>query len=66
MSTAQLILNIAHPSNKGLHQETLQYSFEKQEDGNWIQSFMDYINKEEKEDDDNARESSKSTPEIIT
>ena len=66
MSTAQLTLNIAHPSNKGLHQETLQYSFEIQEDGNWIQSFMDYINKEEKEDDDNAREKSKSTPEIIT
>ena len=66
MSTAQLTLNIAHPSNKGLHQETLQYSFEIQEDGNWIQSFMDYINKEEKEDDDNARRSNKSTPEIIT
>ena len=66
MSTAQLILNIAHPSDKGLHQETLQYSFEIQEDGNWIQSFLDYVNKEEKEDDDNARESSKSTPEIIT
>ena len=66
MSTAQLTLNIAHPSNKGLHQETLQYSFEIQEDGNWIQSFMDYINKEEKENDDNARKNSKSTPEIIT
>ena len=66
MSTAQLTLNIAHPSDKGLHQETLQYSFEIQEDGNWIQSFMDYINKEEKEDDDNARRSNKSTPEIIT
>ena len=65
MSTAQLTLNIAHPSDKGLHQETLQYSFEIQEDGNWIQSFMDYL-REEKEDDDNARESSKSIPEIIT
>jgi len=65
MSTAQLTLNIAHPSDKGLHQETLQYSFEIQEDGNWIQSFMDYL-REEKKDDDNARGSSKSTPEIIT
>jgi len=65
MSTAQLTLNIAHPSDKGLHQETLQYSFEIQEDGNWLQSFMDYINKEEKEDDRDST-MGKSKPEIIT
>jgi len=64
MSTAQLTLNIAHPSNKGLHQETLQYSFEIQEDGNWIQSFMDYL-REEKEDDKDSGVG-KSKPEIIT
>jgi len=66
MSTAQLTLNIAHPSDKGLHQETLQWEFQIQEDGNWMQSFMDYVNKEEEKDDDNARESNKSQPKIVT
>jgi len=64
MSTAQLTLNIAHPSNKGLHQETLQYSFEIQEDGNWIQSFMDYLREEKEDDKDSGM--GKSKPEIIT
>ena len=66
MSTAQLTLNIAHPSDKGLHQETLQWEFQIQEDGNWMQSFMDYVNQEEKKDDDNARESNKPQPKIVT
>jgi hypothetical protein len=61
MSTAQLTLNIAHPSDKGLHQETLQWEFQIQEDGNWMQSFMDYVNKEEEEDD-----KTKSKPKIVT
>jgi hypothetical protein len=60
MSTAQLTLNIAHPSDKGLHQETLQWEFQIQEDGNWMQSFMDYVNKEEEKDD------TKSKPKIVT
>ena len=59
MSTAQLTLNIAHPSDKGVHQETLQWEFQIQEDGNWIESFMDYVNKEEKDD-------TKSKPKIVT
>ena len=66
MSTAQLTLNIAHPSDKGLHQETLQWEFQIQEDGNWMQSFMDYVNKEEEKDDDNARNKNKSQPKIVT
>ena len=51
MSEAKLTLNIAHPDSKGLHQETMQWEFTISEDGNWIQSFMDYIkeNKEEPE-----------------
>ncbi len=60
MSTAQLTLNIAHPSDKGLHQETLQWEFQIQEDSNWVQSFMDYVNKEEEKDD------TKSKPKIVT
>jgi|UPI0002F382FF hypothetical protein len=66
MSTAQLTLNIAHPSDKGLHQETLQWEFQIQEDGNWMQSFMDYVNKEEEKDDNNARNKNKSQPKIVT
>jgi len=66
MSTAQLTLNIAHPSDKGLHQETLQWEFQIQEDGNWMQSFMDYVNKEEEKDDDNVRNKNKSQPKIVT
>ena len=46
-STAKLTLNIAHPDSKGLHQETMQWEFEITEDGNWIQSFMDYMKEEE-------------------
>ena len=48
MSEAKLTLNIAHPDSKGLHQETMQWEFSIKEDGNWLQSFMDYM-KEEKE-----------------
>jgi len=59
MAQAQLTLNIAHPSDKGVHQETLQWEFQIQEDGNWIESFMDYVNKEEKDD-------TKSKPKIVT
>ena len=66
MSTAQLTLNIAHPSDKGLHQETLQWEFQIQEDGNWMQSFMDYVNKEEEKDDDNVRKGNKPQPKIVT
>jgi len=47
MSEAKLTLNIAHPDSKGLHQETMQWTFTIREDGNWIQSFMDYINDKE-------------------
>jgi len=57
MSEAKLTLNIAHPDSKGLHQETMQWTFTIREDGNWIQSFMDYIN--DKEDKDKPK------PEII-
>jgi len=49
MSEAKLTLNIAHPDSKGLHQETMQWTFTISEDGNWIQSFMDYI-KEDKDE----------------
>jgi len=49
MSTAKLTLNIAHPDSKGLHQETMQWEFEIKEDGNWIQSFMEYM-KEDKDE----------------
>jgi hypothetical protein len=65
MSTAQLTLNIAHPNEKGVHQETLQYEFPIQEDGNWIQSFMDYVNNKEKEDDGDSTVG-KSKPAIVT
>ena len=59
-STAQIILNIAHPSDKGIHQESFQWEFPIREDGNWIQSFMDYVNEKEKEDDGKLK------PEIVT
>ena len=60
-STAQIILNIAHPNDKGVHQESFQWEFPIREDGNWIQSFMDHVNdKEEKKDD------GKSKPKIVT
>ena len=49
ISTAQIILNIAHPTDKGIHQESFQWEFPITEDGNWIQSFMDYM-KEDKEE----------------
>jgi len=49
MSEAKLTLNIAHPDSKGLHQETMQWTFTIREDGNWLQSFMDYINEDKKE-----------------
>ena len=51
MSTAKLTLNIAHPDSKGLHQETMQWEFEIREDGNWIKSFMDYVNNKENKDE---------------
>ena len=51
MSEAKLTLNIAHPDSKGLHQETMQWTFTIREDGNWIQSFMDYINDKENKDE---------------
>jgi hypothetical protein len=57
MSEAKLTLNIAHPDSKGLHQETMQWTFTIREDGNWLQSFMDYM-KEDKKDEP-------SKPEII-
>ena len=60
ISTAQIILNIAHPSDKGIHQESFQWEFPVREDGNWIQSFMDYVNDKEKKDD------RKSKPKIVT
>ena len=50
-STAQIILNIAHPNDKGIHQESFQWEFPIREDGNWIQSFMDYVNEKEKKDE---------------
>ena len=60
MSKAQLVLNIAHPDSKGLHQETFQWEFDVREDGNWLQSFMDYVNQEEKKDDEEVK------PKIVT
>lgn len=60
MSKAQLTLNIAHPDSKGVHQETFQWEFDVREDGNWLQSFMDYVNQEENKDD------GKPKPEIVT
>jgi len=49
MSEGKLTLNIAHPDSKGLHQETMQWTFTISEDGNWIQSFLDYM-KEDKDE----------------
>ena len=60
MSKAQLTVNIAHPDSKGIHQETLQWEFDVREDGNWLQSFMDYVNQEENKDDEEAK------PKIVT
>ena len=60
MSKAQLTLNIAHPDSKGIHQETFQWEFDVREDGNWLQSFMDYVNQEENKDEEKPK------PEIVT
>jgi hypothetical protein len=51
MSKAQITLNIAHDNPKGIHQESFQWEFEIREDGNWIQSFMDYVNDKENKDE---------------
>ena len=60
MSKAQLTVNIAHPDSKGIHQETLQWEFDVREDGNWLQSFMDYVNQEEEKDHEEIK------PKIVT
>ena len=62
ISTAQIILNIAHPSEKGVHQESFQWEFPVREDGNWIQSFMDYVNDKPKEE----KKDGKTKPKIVT
>jgi len=64
MAQAHLTLNIAHPNDKGLHQENFQWEFPIQADGNWIQSLMDHLNKENKDDADSRV--GKSKPKIVT
>jgi hypothetical protein len=51
MSTARLTLEITHPSEKGVHQELLQYEFPINKDGNWVQSLLEYISNKKEEDE---------------
>jgi hypothetical protein len=68
MSTARLTLEITHPSEKGVHQELLQYEFPINKDGNWVQSLLDYISNNKEKENDNKKKvgKKKSKPKIIT
>jgi len=54
----QLTVAIAYTNDpKTIHQETLQYSFPMIDDGDWMKSFVAYLNEEDNEE---------SKPSIIT